>query len=69
VRLDFSDASGFLYLFEHLEDTLRGADEHPLERFRQTTPFKRVATGAGAFGHAGLLNNALRAVLVPAKGR
>src|SRR4029079_219257 len=34
-----------------LEDSLRCADEHALERLRKATTLERVATGAGAFCH------------------
>ena len=40
-----------LDLLEHLEDALRRAGEHPLERLRQAASLERVAAGTVAFGH------------------
>src|SRR6185437_12716088 len=49
---DIVRVSGLLYLLEHLENALRRADEHALERLRKATALERVAAGAAAFSHA-----------------
>src|SRR6185436_13065386 len=69
LRRGSNAALCLLDLLEHLEDALRGTDEHALERLGQAAALERVASGALDVGHVGISGNALNRRLFYTNGR